>query len=266
MNPRLKVMLFAVGTVALGGLSFALYTPQPATRTMLELRDAGIREGQAFILVCPEKITPQTRRRIREVQPNFLRPRQQVARVARVATCHPRDGGTQCWAPATWTPRVGNGEAEVIIPSLRQDLEGVDLDASVAEDAGEDAVDDSLQFNLGDCMHKRCATYDAGVAPGIPFGDTPCAVLNRVWAETPPCVLPNCWPSDGGPWDDKAGRVGHMPAPACYGIGPRGTADGGQRWNGCNTIPSEYATGPACLPVECAVVGGDNPPDVLWSR
>lgn len=263
MNPKLRPMVVAVGVVVFGGLSFALFTPQPATRTMLELRDAGIREGQEFILTCPERITAQTRRRINAVQPGFLRPRQQYARVARIATCHPKDGGTQCWAPATWTPRVGGGEAEVIIPSLRTDLADVDLDASVAEDAGENAVDDSFQFQLSACQNKRCATYDAGIAPGIQFGDTPCAVLNRLWAEVPPCVLPNCWMPDGGGWDDKAGEPGHIPAPACYGIGRKGTLDGGARWNGCNVLPTQYSTGTQCVPVECGVVAGDYPPVVL---
>lgn len=259
MSPKLRQMVVAVGILTLGGLTFALYTPQPATRTMAELRDAGIRDGQAFILVCPERITPQTRRRINAVQPGFLRPRQAYARVARIATCHPLDGGTQCWAPATWAPRVDAGEAEVIIPSLRADLVDVDLDASVAEDAGENAVDDSLQFDLRSCEGLRCATYDAGRAPGIPFGDTPCTVLNRLWAETPPCVLPNCWTLADGGWDDNAGAPGHTAAPNCMGIGPLGQRDGGPRWNGCNVIPSQYSTGTQCLPVECSVVAGDTP-------
>jgi len=34
MNPRLRSMLFVVGTVLLGGVGFTLSTPQPATRTM----------------------------------------------------------------------------------------------------------------------------------------------------------------------------------------------------------------------------------------
>jgi hypothetical protein len=263
MNEKLRAMMVGVGVVVLGGTGFYLLTPQPATRTMAELRDAGIADGQSLILVCPEKLTPQTRRRINSAQPGFLRPRQLYARVARVAKCFTADGGN-CFRPADWSVRVADLEGEIIVPSLRHNLDGVDLDASVADDGGDPGgVDDSNQYELTSCRADRCATYDAGAAPGIPWPDTPCAVLNRLWAETPPCVLPACWVLPDGGWDSKAGRAGHPAAPDCRATGARGTADGGPRWWGCNVLPSEVAVGTQCLPVECSVLAGDDPPVVL---
>lgn len=265
MNAKLRAMMSGIGIAVLGGVSFYLFVPQPATRTMAELRDAGIADGQSLILVCPEKLTPQTRRRINLAQPGFLRPRQLYARVARVAKCFSPDGGS-CFKPADWSVRLADLEGEIVVPSLRQNLNGVDLDASVADvsDGGDsNGVDDSNQYELESCRAERCATYDAGAAPGIPWPDTPCAALNRLWAETPPCVLPACWVAPDGGWDSKAGRAGHPAAPDCRAIGPRGTADGGPRWWGCNVLPSDVAVGTQCLPVECSVLGGDSPPDVL---
>src|SRR5512137_393754 len=265
MNEKLRAMMVGVGIVVLGGVGFYLYTPQPATRTIAELRDAAIADGQSLILVCPEKLTPQTRRRISLAQPGFLRPRQVYARVARVAKCFSPDGGN-CLKPADWSVRLADLEGEIVVPSLRRNLDGVDLDASVADigDGGDSTgVDDSNPYTLESCRAERCATYDAGAAPGIPWPDTPCAALNRLWAETPPCVLPACWVLPDGGWDAKAGRAGHPAAPDCRATGPRGLSDGGPRWWGCNVLPSEVAVGTQCLPVECSVVAGDSPPDVL---
>lgn len=265
MNEKLRAMMVGVGIVVLGGTGFYLFTPQPATRTMAELRDAGIADGQSLILVCPEKLTPQTRRRINLAQPGFLRPRQVYARVARVAKCFTPDGGN-CFRPADWSVLASGLEGEIVVPSLRHDLDGVDLDASVADvgDGGDSTgVDDSNQYQLTSCRADRCATYDAGAAPGIPWPDTPCAALNRLWAETPPCVLPACWVAPDGGWDSKAGRAGHPAAPDCRATGARGLPDGGPRWWGCNVLPAEVAVGTQCLPVECSVLAGDDPPDVL---
>lgn len=265
MNTKLRAMMVGVGVVVLGGVGFYLYTPQPATRTMAELRDAGIADGQSLILVCPEKLTLQTRRRINLAQPGFLRPRQVYARVARVAKCFRPDGGN-CFKVSDWSVLAADLEGEIIVPSLRSDLAGVDLDASVADvsDGGDSSgVDDSNQYELKSCRADRCATYDAGAAPGIPWPDTPCGALNRLWAETPPCVLPACWVAPDGGWDSKAGRAGHPAAPDCRATGARGLPDGGARWWGCNVLPADVAVGTQCLPVECSVLAGDDPPDVL---
>lgn len=257
MNSRLKTMVAVVGVVTLGGISFLLYVPEPATIKMIELRDAGIREGQEFVLVCPERITARTRRRIDAVQPGFLRPHQRYARVARVAECYPKDGGALCWTVSTWAPKVGRLDAEIIVPSLRLNLIGLEDAGWVEEDGGENEnVDDSLHYSAN-CRSERCSTYDAG---GI-FPNAACGNLNRVWAETPPCVLPMCW-TDGG-WDDEAGEPGHIPAPNCQAIGDRGLEDGGPRWAGCNVLPTQFSSGTECLPVECSVVVGDDPPEVL---
>lgn len=263
MTPQLRAMLVSAGIVALAGTGFYLYTPQPATRSVLELRDAGIAEGQSLILSCPEKLTAQTRRRINANQPGQLRKRQVYARIARVAKCWNPDGGT-CFKPADWSARVGDLEGEIIVPSLRRDLSGIDLGGDVTDDGGDssEAVDDANQYRMDDCRAYRCATYDAGAAPGMPWPDTPCGALNRLWMETPPCVLPACVLPDGG-WDDNAGEVGHMPAPDCRATGARGTADGGPRWWGCNVMPAEVAVGTQCLPTECSIILGDDPPDVL---
>lgn len=255
MNQKLRSMVFLVGTVVIGGAGFALFTPQPATRSMADLRDAGIADAQRFVLVCPERLTPQTRRRIRNNQPDALRPRQQYARVARVAVCFRSDGGTaNCFRPLDGGLLVASGEAEVIIPSLRQNLLGVDLDAGGSDDAGEDnEVDDSLQFRLDDCTHLSCPQYADEVAAGTmpnAFANAFCGNLNRLAAVPAPCAIPLCLGSDGG-WDDNA-------VVDCRGTGPFGLADGGPRWRGCNVTPTQYTVGSACVPVECSVVAGDD--------
>jgi len=251
MSERLRNMLFVVGTVLLGGTGFVLLTPQPATRTMAELRDAGITEGQRLVLVCPERLTAQTRRRIVRNQPDALRPKQSYARVARVGVCFSGDGGN-CIRVADGGVLVTDGE--VIVPSLRRDLSGVDLDAGGADDAGEDVeVDDSLQFRLDDCQHYSCAQYDVAVDAGAmpnPFATRFCAALNRLAAVPAPCALPLCLGTDGG-WDDSA-------VVDCMAGGPYGNQDGSPRWRGCNVVPSQYASGTACVPSECSVVAGDD--------
>jgi hypothetical protein len=249
-------MLVAVGVFALGGVGVYLATPQPATRSMAELRDAGIGDGQSIILVCPERITPQTKRRLNAVQPGFLTKGQQYARVARIAKCFNPDGGN-CWRPADLAPRMADLEGTLIVPSLRQNLTGVDLDAGLTDDGGADSsdVDDSLQYRNDDCRVTQCSTYDAG---GL-FANGVCGNLNRLWAEVPPCMLPNCYTLPDGGWDDTA-VVDCQKTDAVFG--------GGQttHWAGCNVIPASQASGTACLPVECSVVAGDNPIDVLGGR
>lgn len=107
MNSKLRNMLVVAGVVTLGGVSYVLTTPQPATRTMAELRDAGITDGQRFVLTCPERLTQRTKRRIRDAQGvDALRPKQSYARVARVAVCFGDqliDGGVgNCFRPSDW--------------------------------------------------------------------------------------------------------------------------------------------------------------------
>jgi hypothetical protein len=72
-------------------------------------------------------------------------------------------------------------------------------------------------------------------------------------------MLPNCYTLPDGGWDDTA-------VVDCVGTGPYGDGQGGNRWRGCNVTPAAFATGTQCLPVECSVVAGDNPIDVLGGR
>lgn len=260
MNTTLKSMVVAVGVVTLGGVSFLLYTPQPANRTMLELRDAGIAEGQKFVLECPERLEPSTIARIKRRQPDALRPKQKYGRVARVAVCLRIDGGTgNCFRVTDGGLLAGNDEAEVIVPSLRADVVGV-VDDGGADESGEDtSVDDSYQFNTSACRHLTCSQYADMVAAGErpnPYATAFCGALNRLALVTPPCMVPDARLADGG-WDDNATGI------QCRAAGPYALPDGGARWIGVNVFPREYAVGAECLPVECSVVAGDVPSEWL---
>lgn len=252
MNSRLRAMIAAVGVVTLGGLGFALFTPQPAARSMAELRDAGIASaaGQKFVLICPERLTRATKNRVNRLQPGALRPRQTYATVARIAVCFNPDGGN-CFRPSDGLLRVSNLEGEIIVPSLRRDMTGASDDAGL-DDAGEDtAVDDSWQYQLDNCTVTTCPNADAG---GL-FNNAACNNLNRLWLVDQPCRIPNCWTLADGGWDDTA-------VVDCRRRDPTfGAKDGGftTRWAGCNVMPSPSAVGAACLPVSCSVVAGDNP-------
>lgn len=262
MNPNLRNMLVAVGVFTLGGVGVYVFTPQPATRSMLELRDAGIREGQPVVIECPERLTAQTKRRINKNQPGLLRPGQSYAHVARTARCFTPDGGN-CFRAGDGVARVGDLEAELIIPSLRRNLAGVDLDASVGIDDGGDSedVDDSLQYRVDGCEVFGCTQYDdlvdAGVRPN-PFSNRYCNALNRLSLVPSPCMIPDGRLPDGG-WLDDAPEG----AIDCRFNGPFGLPDGGARWRGVNVGPREYAVGSQCLPVECSVVAGDVPSEWL---
>jgi hypothetical protein len=299
MNPKLAAMLVGVGAVA-GG--FLLYTPQPSTRTMLELRDAGIAEGQPVVSVCPERLTPQTVRRITRGQPGALRPRQSYATVARVARCFGSDvldGGPvgNClradgttFGPFTrevreyrytvldagvawsryaiiiegsntmWPDSLPDGglverivveskQAEIIVPSLRQNLLGLDAGE---DDGGGDAVDDAWQFDLTSCRLERCNTFDAGA--GLFAG---CGALNRLVMMPAVGALPDGWQGADGGWDEST-------PVDCLCAGPYGLPDGGPRWRGFNVCPSPYWSGSQCLPVgSLSVVAGDVPQEWL---
>lgn len=238
-------MLFLVGAVSLGGVGFVLFTPQPAARTMADLRDAGITDGQRFILTCPERITANTRVRINRIQPGLLRPRQAYATISRVAVCFNPDGGN-CWRPSDGLVRVSDMQGSVIVPSLRQDMTGATADAGI-DDAGEDTVvDDSLQRE--GCVVTTCPNADAG---GL-FSNAPCGNLNRLWLVDSPCRIPNCWVGDGGSWVDDA-------VVNCRRRNPPPFGDGGFRWAGCNVMPASESSGPDCVPSECSVISGSNP-------
>lgn len=251
MDPKLQNMLVIIGAVALGGGALYLATPQPATRSMAELRDAGVADGQKFVLVCPERLTDVARRRINRAQPGVLRPSQKYAAVARVAVCFRGDGAlTNCF-DAAGALRAGAEGGTVVVPSLRQDADG-GLNENPDETDGEiDEADDSLVYRQDECQSVRCADFDAG-SPS-PFATAFCARLNRMMAVPPPCVVPNCWTLPDGGWDDNAV------------VDCRTTAGSpwGDAYRGCNVLPGQYATGTQCVPVACSVVAGDSPPDWL---
>lgn len=275
MTPKLRNMLVSVGVFALG-VGVYVYTPQPASRTMLELKDAGILDGQRLVIICPERLTKQTKRRIEAKQPGVLRPSQSYARIARSARCFNPDGGN-CLRPSDGLPRIGNLEGELIIPSLRSDLSGVDLDASVGSDDGgdNDDVDDSFQFDVAGCVVLTCTQFDDGVLAGTylsPYVNGCLGGLNRLALQQSPCMMPNGWGrgADGG-WCEESECLGPRACGVgdtcgevdCKFSGPYGLADGGPRWNGFNARPRAFSSGAACVPVECGVAAGDVPSEWL---
>jgi len=282
MNPKLRTMLTGVGVFLLGGIGVYVYTPQPATRSMAELRDAGILDLQPLVIECSERLTAQTKRRINAAQPGMLRPSQSYARVARTARCLNPDGGV-CFRATDGGARMDDLVGELIIPSLRTDLTGVDLDAGVGADDGGDSddVDDSLQYRNDSCEIFGCQQYDfmqdAGQRPN-PFVNRFCNNLNRLMLVPSPCMIPSGWGrgADGG-WCEETACLspsspgGYRPCEAgdtcgevdCRFTGPFGLSDGGPRWRGFNTGPREFATGADCVPVECGVIAGDVPQEWL---
>lgn len=247
MNPQLRNMVVVAGLVAMAGIGFTVLTPVPATRTMDELRDAGLADpaGQNVVLVCPERLTKQTKNRLKTYQSGVLRPSQSYAHIARVAVCWPDGGAAACIRTDGGLPPTLS-DAEVVVSSLR-----IDLDAgATSDDGGENAVDDSLLFDMSACHFEHCQLFDGG-SPS-PFPNAFCGNRNRVAVVPSPCMLPNCWTLGDGGWDDNA-------TVDCLAGGPYALPDGGPRWRGCNVLPADYASGTACLPVECSVVSGDNP-------
>ena len=324
MNSKLLPLVTLVGLIAVGGATYKLTTPQPATRSMRELRDAGITDGQPIAVLTPERLEPQTVRRINKLQPTALRPKQRYARVLRAARCFGDkyldggtsncvriDGGTfapfieevQEWRYTTTEPTEDGGsrvwlrtddatvrrddggviatldlrndggvfervvndprQPEVVIPSLRRDLVGVNLDASVGDDDGgeSDDVDNATQYRIDDMVLFHCSQVDDLVDAGVllnPYANRFCGGLNRLAAQPLPCMIPDGRLPDGGFLDDApAGQID------CRFTGPYGTADGGPRWNGINVRPRDYAVGTQCLPCECSVVAGDLPTEWL---
>jgi hypothetical protein len=199
--------------------------------TLVHLVDAGVLEGQAFVMVCPERLSPPLQDRLATM--GAVRPRQQYARVARVAVCFRSDGGTgNCFGAGGAMLAAAEG-ASIIVPSLRKRNGG-----SVIVD---DAADESEPFDR-ECVARRCSDMPAGF----------CTDPLRVTAVTPGCVIPDCRNAQGR-WNDN-----HAPV-ACRATGALGTQPGGAaRWRGCNVIPAALSTGAACLPVECGVFSGDS--------
>lgn len=253
MNSRLTAMLALVGLVGVGaGVRVLVYTPQPATRTILELKDAGILEGQRGVITCNEKLTKQTKNRIEANQPGLLRPAQSYGQVTRTTRCFNPDGGN-CLRPSDGFARVSDLEGRLIITGLRADLSGTDGGVTVFDGGDSDDVDDALQFDRAGCVVETCPVFDARVADGgalDPFGGC-LGGLNTLALQPAPCMIPNGWGPDGG-WDET-GQVD------CLCGGPYGLSDGGARWRGFNVCRREYATGAACVPVSCGIVAGDVP-------
>lgn len=252
MNPTLRNMTVAVGLMIISGTTYVLATRQPPDRTMAELRDAGAVDERVarWVAVCPEKISTRTRNYLRNNGYGTFRPGI-IHRIARVV----------------WEYAEADGGRLVLNPSLI-----VTLDAGEDADGGdeENATDDAFLFRTDDCYRLECNNADGGLdqlrlLPDGGFrharadgGEVPwCNVATRRGRVVPPCVLPNCWVAPDGGWDDNA-------VVDCQGTGPFGQpSDGSPRWRGCNVTPAQFSTGTACLPVECTVVAGDDPLDVL---
>lgn len=225
--------MITVGIVTFGGGTLALLVPRRPVSTA-ELRDAGLEGGMPFVMVCPERLAPETRRRINAQQPGFLRAGQRYARIARAAWCFREDGGTGGCFRADGTLTPGAVGAAVIIPSLRD----------VVGDAGLDPeADDGVPIEAS-CFARRCNEFDAGW----------CTSATRIEALPLPCVIPDC--RVGGRWNDDA-------IVNCRATGRLGHPDGGSRWRGCNVLPAALAVGTACQPVECGTLAPDDMRDEL---
>lgn len=228
MSPKLRALVTLLGTVTLGGGVLWFATPGRDV-TRLQLVDAGILEGQAFVLVCPQRLAPKLRNKLLDA--GQVGPRQRYARVARVAVCLRTDGGAgNCFGAAGNILAAAQG-ATVIVPSLRK-LNG---GSAVADDDADDSV-----LLERDCTGQRCADFAAGT----------CADPLRIFTVPLPCRIPDC--RTGGVWNDA-----HAPVD-CRATGPLGLRDGGARWRGCNVLPAALATGAECLAVECGVLQGDD--------
>lgn len=244
MNSKLRNLVVAVGVFVVGGVSYSVFRREPPGQPIANLRDAGLlsERDDRWVMACPERITTATRNYLRNNGYGTFKPGS-IHRIARVVIQHNLDDGGR---------ELVNASLDV----LASDADGGDE---------EDATDDALQFRSDDCFRLECNdNSDAGIRElrllpdgGLRHmradgGEVPwCNVATRRGRITPPCVIPDCSLPDGG-WNDDGPEV------ACYGTGPFGTEDGGARWRGCNVTPATYATGAACIPVECSVVSGDG--------
>lgn len=262
MSPQLRAMLALAGVVTIAvGVRVVVSTPTPATRTVAELKDAGILDLQRLVITCPERLTKQTKKRIEVRQPGLLRPSQSYGTISRTARCWNPDGGN-CLRASDGLARVADLEGELIIPSLRLDLSGTDGGLEADDGGDNNNVDDAMQFDRAGCVVQTCPVFDAEVLAGTkldPFGGC-LGGLNSLALQPAPCMIPNGWgrAADGGWCEEECGG----PVDCRFG-GPYAEADGGPRWRGFNVGPREYATGAACVPVECSVVAGDVPQEWL---
>lgn len=291
MNSKLRSLVTAIGIFVVGGVSYSVYRREPPGQPVANLRDAGLfsERTDRFVLACPEKITSTTRNYLKNNGYGTYKPGS-IHRIARVVIEHHNieslwlaDGGridekndsgvpVDCGALGRgdyhgWAPVLDGGHCllrELINPSI-------DVLAAGEVDGGdeEDETDDALQFRTDDCFRLECDDDsdggirelnwlpDGGARHPFPDGGPRpwCNVATRRGRILPPCVIPDCSLSDGG-WDDNGPEVD------CRGTGPFGISDGGPRWRGCNVWNASFATGSACLPVECSV-SGDPSIDVL---
>lgn len=239
MTPRLRAILSAVGVLVFGGIGFQALVPKQGVK-LADLRDAGVADGQRFVLECSERITPKVRTRIEAIQPGSLRPRQKYVRVARVAVCFNEDGGN-CFRASDGLLRVGPDAGSVIVPGFnRRDPDSDD----------SDVVDEK------ECTYRACsrALPDAGFSN--PYADGFCTDINRLAVQPPACVIPNGFRSDGGWCEESCGQVD------CKFTGPYAQKDGGAAWRGFNAIPKQYAVGTKCIPVSCSLLFGDRTEDL----
>lgn len=244
MNSKLRSLVISIGLFVVGGVSYSVFRREPPGQPIANLRDAGLfsERTDRFVLCNPEKVTAATARYLKRNGYGDFRAGS-IHRICRVVIQHTLpDGGLE----------LVNASIDV----LANGADGGDE---------EDETDDSLQFRSDDGFRLECNDdTDAGIrelrllADGgfrhmrADGGEVPwCNSATRRGRVTPPCVIPDCSRPDGG-WDDNGPEVD------CRGIGPFGISDGGPRWRGCNVTPASFATGAACIPVECSILSGDG--------
>lgn len=247
MNELMKSRAALIATalvIGVGGVAyeFEMWAPTPKTQTMAAMRDAGYGDGQGVVRICPERLTANAKRRIQREQPGFLRPKQAYAVVARAGDCYDRGGQL---LPCFNAARLAVRSAQVMLPSLRFDVDGGELDL----DGGEDDADQSTVPRLEDCTFVRCSQFDAGDVT-VPYANGTVCGGNRMMALKSQCVTPNCWTGPGGEWDPTA-------VVDCKRNDP---FTGAPTWMGCAPMPPEVSSGSACLPSAC-VLEVDDPPD-----
>jgi hypothetical protein len=241
MDSRLRSFLVSIGVFLVGGAIFYVSQPSPADVSVATLRANGLETSAiaTFAIVCPEKLTRNTANRLNNLGMCVGCRAGQIKRIARVAFLY--------------------ADAGVVVPSLRASIPdaGAEVDGGEEGEPGQFVRTDDCYFLDAGVLHPT--RLDGGwvyprtnVLLESPFENGP----NRMALVVPPCVLPNCFVGDGGSWVDTA-------VVDCKTAGAYALEDGGGRWIGCNVSPAKYASGNQCLPVECSVVAGDDPIDVL---
>lgn len=222
MNPQLRLLLIAIGSVAVGGAFFTVNVRAHRVNETSVRNDTD--SMQRVVLVCQEKVSGAYKGNL-PVSRGPLRNRQQYVSVARVAVCVNGDGGA-CFNASTGAVLAGVAGGSIIVPSLREDL--------------------SRMVDPSTCQVLSCAQVNVSADAGTFDNPHPRAFCDRtdaVAVQVPDCVIPNGWRADGGWCEESCGVVD------CRRNG---------QWRGFNVMPLGHASGSACVPVSCGVLAGDS--------